>query len=200
MIAIVDYKMGNIGSISNALSYLGLAHIVTNKNEEILNATKIILPGVGAFKDAIKLLTNSGLDLIIKEAALKKIPILGICLGYQLLFEKSYEFGNHLGLGLVSGEIKYLSVLNEKIPHVGWNTINIKNDCPLFKGIEDDSYFYFVHSYGAYNINDRQTAAITNYENDFVCAVWNKNIYGVQFHPEKSGEAGLKILKNFGEL
>lgn len=200
MIAIVNYNMGNIGSITNALDYLNIEYVVTSNREEILAADKLILPGVGAFRDAINLLEEKGLDVTIKEFAKTNKPVLGICLGFQLLLSKSFEFGIYKGLNLIDGDITLMKSDTHKIPHIGWNEIKVSEECPIFKNILSNSFVYFVHSYALMDTDNVYASAKTTYHKEFVSAVWKDNIYGVQFHPEKSGEAGLKILKNFGGL
>lgn len=200
MIAIIDYGMGNIGSITNALNFLGLDYVVTDDSNKILAADKVILPGVGAFRDAIKRLSDKGLDKVIDDVVKSKKPILGICLGFQLLFAKSYENGEYDGFGYIESAINKLDSKYVKVPQIGWNSIKITSDCPLFKGVKDNSYFYFVHSYACLDTSISTKATITSYGVDFVSSVWKDNVYGLQFHPEKSGEVGLQILKNFGEL
>lgn len=196
MIAIIDYKMGNLKSVKNALDSLGFENIITSDKNEILNADKVILPGVGAFKDAMEIIKSEGLDDVIKEVVKSK-PLLGICLGFQLLFEKSYEFGECDGLGLLKGEIKRLDV-PLKVPHVGWNSLDINPDSKLLKGL-NQNYVYFVHSYYL-DSNEPFVSSYTEYGTKLAVSVEQGNIYGTQFHPEKSGEIGLKILKNFGDL
>lgn len=196
MIAIIDYKMGNLKSVKNALDSLGFENIITSDKNEILNADKVILPGVGAFKDAMEIIKSEGLDEVIKEVVKSK-PLLGICLGFQLLFEKSYEFGECDGLGLLKGEIKRLDV-PLKVPHVGWNCLDINPDSKLLKGL-NQNYVYFVHSYYL-DSNEPFVSSYTEYGTKLAVSVEQGNIYGTQFHPEKSGEIGLKILKNFGDL
>lgn len=197
MIAIIDYKMGNLKSVKNALDSLGLENVITSDKNIILNADKVILPGVGAFKDAMEIIKKEGLDEVIKEVVRRSKPLLGICLGFQLLFEKSYEFGECEGLGLLKGEIKYLDV-PLKVPHVGWNSLMIKPESKLLKNL-NQNYVYFVHSYYL-NSNEDFVSSYTEYGVKLAVSVEKDNIYGCQFHPEKSGEIGLKILKNFGDL
>ncbi len=202
MIAIVDYGCGNLFSISSSAKALGLDVIVTGDAEKIKNADRIILPGVGAFEDAINKLRNSGLaDVIIKEAEKGK-PILGICLGMQLLFDKSYEYGEFEGLGLIKGEIcSFEGDIDKalKIPHMGWNKLIFKKNDPIFKYISDGDYMYFVHSYYGKNCEE-SLLAVSEYDVFVPAVVNNKNVYGMQFHPEKSGEKGLLLLKAFSEI
>lgn len=202
MIAIVDYGCGNLFSISSSAKALGLDVIVTGDADKIKAADRIILPGVGAFEDAINKLRSSGLaDVIIEEARNGK-PILGICLGMQLLFDKSYEYGEFEGLGLISGEIcPFEGDIDKtlKIPHMGWNKLIFKADNPIFKYISDGDYMYFVHSYYGKNC-DESLLAVSEYDVMVPAVVNSKNVYGMQFHPEKSGEKGLLLLKAFAEI
>lgn len=200
MIAVIDYGVGNLFSLKQSLKKIGAESVVTNDEKVIKNADKIILPGVGAFGDAINKLKSEGLDkLIIEQCGVGK-PILGICLGMQMLFDKSYEYGKHDGLGLISGEVlplnKYVKGL--KIPHMGWNSLKIVDDNPLFDTIKNGDYVYFVHSYFA-KCNEGLSAT-SQYGIEVTAAVRKGNVYGMQFHPEKSGEVGLKILKQFDLL
>ncbi len=198
MIAIVDYGAGNIFSVKNAMDYLGLSAELTSKAEDIRNADGIILPGVGAFPWAMNMLSQSGLVDVIKEEAVKK-PFLGICLGMQLIFSKGYEFEETSGLGLIDGEVKLMTPENLSIPHIGWNKLIINKECPLLNGLGDDEYVYFVHSYAA-ECSDEDIAAYCEYGNKVTALVNRGTVYGAQFHPEKSGKTGLKILRNFAEL
>jgi len=203
MIAIVDYGCGNLYSLQCSLNFLKLESQITSDPEVIKNADKIILPGVGAFGDAIKLLNNSGLAEVVKKEATKGKYILGICLGMQLLFEKSYEYGEHKGLGLIKGEVCPLSGYiksNLKIPHMGWNSLNIKDlSDPIFKYVKQGDFVYYVHSFYAKNC-EKSLLATSDYEVTVPGLVKNKNVYGAQFHPEKSGDVGLNLLKAFAEL
>ncbi|MDE6787855.1 MAG: imidazole glycerol phosphate synthase subunit HisH [Ruminococcus sp.] len=199
MIAIVDYGAGNIFSVKNALDYLGLESELVSDNDKIKSADAVILPGVGAFPAAMSMLEKSGLVDTIKEESAKK-PFLGICLGMQLIFEKGYEFEECDGLGLISGSVHKMEEKDLIIPHMGWNKLEKLNDCPLLENIGDDEYVYFVHSYKAY-CEDRNISAYCEYGGRVPALVYDgKYVYGAQFHPEKSGETGLKILKNFGGL
>lgn len=198
MIAIVDYGAGNIFSVKNAMDYLGLSAELTSRAEDIRNADGIILPGVGAFPWAMNMLAQSGLVDVIKEEAVKK-PFLGICLGMQLIFSKGYEFEETSGLGLIDGEVKLMTPENLSIPHIGWNKLIINRECPLLNGLGDDEYVYFVHSYAA-ECSDDDIAAYCEYGNKVTALVNKGTVYGAQFHPEKSGKTGLKILRNFAEL
>ncbi len=202
MIAIIDYGVGNLFSLTSSFKYVGADVTVTSDPEEIKKADKIILPGVGAFGDAIKKLKDTGLDKIVIEEAKNGKPLMGICLGMQLLFEKSYEYGEHNGLGLLKGSVVPMeNYINKslKIPHIGWNALSIKKESKLFKYLKNGDHVYFVHSYFAKDC-DESLLATTEYGKELTAAVAYKNIYGCQFHPEKSGDIGLKILKAFCEL
>ena len=204
MIAIIDYVVGNLYSLKSSFAAIGEEAVVTNEKSVIDSADGIILPGVGAFCDAMKKLETSGMAEVLKEQAQKGKKIMGICLGMQLLFEKSYEYGEYDGLGLINGEIKpiydYLSDKELKIPHIGWNALKInENNCPIFKYLKDGDYVYFVHSYFA-ECPKEYVAATTDYSVELTAAVAKDNIYGCQFHPEKSGDVGLSILKAFCEI
>ena len=203
MIAIVDYGCGNLYSLQSSLNFLNLESVITSDPEVIKNTDKIILPGVGAFGDAVNLLNSSGLDEVVKNEAAKGKYILGICLGMQLLFDKSFEYGEHQGLGLVKGEICPLSSdikSDLKIPHMGWNSLDIKDlSDPIFKYIKQGDYVYYVHSFYAKNCAESLLAS-SDYEVTVPGLVKNKNVYGAQFHPEKSGDVGLNLLKAFAEL
>ncbi len=202
MIAIIDYGVGNLFSLTSSFKYVGADVCVTSDPEEIKKADKIILPGVGAFGDAIKKLKDTGLDKIVIEEANNGKPLMGICLGMQLLFEKSYEYGEHNGLGLLKGSVVPMENYIDKslkIPHIGWNALSIKKESPLFKYLKNGDHVYFVHSYFAKDC-DESLLATTEYGKELTAAVAYKNVYGCQFHPEKSGDIGLKILKAFCEL
>ena len=202
MIAIIDYGVGNLFSLRSSFAFLGIDSIVTDKEEEIERADRIILPGVGAFKDAAEKLKQTGMgDCLLKQVEKGK-PVMGICLGMQLLFEKSYEYGEHKGLGLIEGSVIPMEgniAPGLKIPHIGWNKLEFtENKSPIFKYINDGDYVYFVHSYYGDRC-EKNTIAVTDYSVKMCAAVQNGNIFGCQFHPEKSGETGLKILKAFAE-
>lgn len=204
MIVIIDYGMGNLKSVRNALNHLGIENKVSADERDMANADALILPGVGAFPDAMETLEKQGLDKIIKREAAKGKMLLGICLGMQMLFEKGYEGVEKNGLGLIKGSIVKMKedrANNIKIPHIGWNDLKYNNKDEIFKGIDEGKYVYFVHSYYAQGYNDEDLVAYSQYgENKIPGTVRHKNVIGCQFHPEKSGETGLKILKNFGEL
>jgi glutamine amidotransferase len=201
MVAIIDYDAGNIKSVEKALLHLGEEVIITRDREQILNSDKVILPGVGAFGDAMEKLRSYGLDKVIYEVVERKIPFLGICLGLQLLFEKSDETPGVKGLGVLPGEILRIPDKEGiKIPHMGWNSIKIKENARIFKDVPQDSYVYFVHSYYLKAGREEDVAATTEYSTLIHAAVEYGNVFACQFHPEKSSEIGLKILKNFVEL
>jgi glutamine amidotransferase len=202
MVAIIDYGVGNLFSLKSSLDAIGEKSIVTSNPDEIRKAERIILPGVGAFGDAMQKLKDTGLDKIIKEEAKNGKPIMGICLGMQLLFDKGYEYGEHDGLGLISGKVvpmKGYIGKDLKIPHIGWNALIFKKQNPLFKYISEGECVYFVHSYFASEC-EKSIIATSEYGKELTAAVADKNIMGCQFHPEKSGDAGLKILKAFCEM
>ena len=203
MISIVDYGVGNLFSLSSSLRSIGADTIVTNDKQKILDSSAIILPGVGAFSDAQEKLRNSGLFELIKSEAEKGKKLLGICLGMQMLFEKSFEYGEYEGLGLIKGNIMPLEgkIPSElKIPHIGWNSLNFKNGISdLFKYINEGDFVYFVHSYYGADCEE-SVIATSEYGIDVTAAVQKDNIYGCQFHPEKSGDVGLNILKSFCEM
>ena len=202
MIAIVDYGVGNLFSLVSSFGKIGAEIIVTGDPEIIKKADKLILPGVGAFEDAACKLRESGLSKIVCDMAKSGKPLMGICLGMQLLFEKSYEYGEFEGLGLIKGEIvpmKGSLPENLKIPHIGWNPLIIKKENPIFKYISSGDCVYFVHSFYGVNCDD-SLIATSEYGKEITAAVASGNIYGCQFHPEKSGNIGLNILKAFCEL
>lgn len=202
MIAIVDYGMGNIHSVQKALQLFGAETLVTNKAEDIKGCEKLVLPGVGAFDDAMQELTKQGLAPAIKAHTEAKKTFLGICLGMQLFFEKSDEASSSNGLSLLDGSVKRFSAKYKiKVPHMGWNQITKTSDkCPLLKGIKDGSFVYFCHSYYPDPQSRGDIAALCDYGLEFTAVVWKENIYGVQFHPEKSQAVGLKMLENFVNL
>ena len=208
MIAIIDYDAGNLRSVEKALVSLGEQPVITRDRKAILEADKVILPGVGAFGDAMGRLHQYGLVEAIRETAAQGTPFLGICLGLQLIFESSEESPGVPGLGLLPGEIVRFKPSDGwtefgstfKIPHVGWNSLNIRAGSRLFKGLPDETYVYFVHSYYLKAEHESDVAASARYGVDIHAAVEHKNLFGCQFHPEKSGSAGLTILKNFAQL
>lgn len=198
MTAIVDYGVGNLKSVTNAMKYVGLDTQITNNPSVLERADAIILPGVGAFPDAAERLRNSGLDRELLDQSSKK-PILGICLGMQLLFDTSEEIRDCAGLGLIEGGVKRIET-DRKLPHIGWNRLTFQNDRSLFQGLDDGAFVYFVHTFCGIAAKEEDVSARTEYGSSIVAAVSHGNVYGCQFHPEKSGEVGLQILKNFGEL
>jgi glutamine amidotransferase len=200
MIAIVDYGAGNIFSVKNALDYLELSSKLTSDPAEIQAADGIILPGVGAFPSAMEMLKESGLVQVIRTEARKK-PFLGICLGMQLLMETGYEFAPCDGLGLIPGTVEKIEAPGLVIPHMGWNKLEMQNDCPILQNLPKEAYVYFVHSYQAHT-PDAYLAAFVEYGAAKIPAMVydGKTVYGAQFHPEKSGKTGLQILRNFGGL
>ena len=207
MIAVIDYGVGNLFSLLSSLNYVGLDTKLTNNIEEIKNAKGIILPGVGAFRDAIGNLEKYGLKETLISEAKKGKPFLGICLGMQMLFEKSYEYGEYEGLGLINGTVeeikKYIPENSDlKIPHMGWNSLAINDgfkDDKILKNVDNNEYVYYVHSYFA-KTDMKNIVAYSEYGTKISGIVKNENVYGMQFHPEKSGDTGLKLLKNWGEL
>ena len=207
MIAVIDYGVGNLFSLLSSLNYVGLDTKLTNDIEEIKNAKGIILPGVGAFRDAIGNLEKYGLKETLINEARKGKPFLGICLGMQMLFEKSYEYGEYEGLGLINGTVeeikKYIPKNSDlKIPHMGWNSLAINDgfkDDKILKDVDNNEYVYYVHSYFA-KTDTKNIVTYSEYGTKIPGIVKNENVYGMQFHPEKSGDTGLKLLKNWGEL
>ena len=202
MVAIIDYGVGNLFSLASSLKMIGEDAVITSDPEVIKGADSLILPGVGAFEDAAKKLFASGLDKVIREECKGGKPLLGICLGMQMLFEKSYEYGTHDGLGLIKGEVIAMrGIIPDEldVPHMGWNALRFKKESKLFKYINDGDFVYFVHSYYADNCKE-SISAITEYGAEITASVESGNIYGCQFHPEKSGEVGLSILKAFCEI
>ena len=202
MIAIIDYGVGNLFSLKSSFSALGIRAEVTAEPSVIHEAERLILPGVGAFEDAAKKLRESGLDTVVKEEAAGGKPLLGICLGMQLLFDKSYEFGEHEGLSLIPGKVTAMRGRipdRLKVPAMGWNALHFVKDSPLFRYVKEGDCVYFVHSYSAVDCGE-DTLATVEYGTEITAAVGRKNVYGCQFHPEKSGNVGLSILRAFSEL
>lgn len=205
MLRIVDYGVGNIFSIKCSLDYLGIKSELTGDADKLLNSDRIILPGVGAFGDAMELLKKSGMDEAVLDAAKRGIPLLGICLGMQLLFEKGYEYGTYDGLSLIPGTVQDMNKLitddSLSVPEMGWNSLSIREEknSPLLKYTKDGDHVYFVHSYSAIDCDD-YIIATTDYSYPVTAAVQRDNVFGVQFHPEKSGNIGLNMLKAFCEI
>lgn len=202
MIAIVDYGVGNLFSLKSSLDAIGAETVVTAEEAVLRSADKILLPGVGAFEDAAKKLRDSGLADLLRELAEEGKPLLGICLGMQLLFEKSFEYGEHDGLGLIPGSVRPIRDVipaDYKIPHIGWNALHFRQENPLFSGISEGDCVYFVHSYYAADCDDF-VVATAEYGPELTAAVAKGNVWGCQFHPEKSGKVGLAILKAFAKL
>ena len=201
MIAIIDYGAGNLFSVKNALDYLHIETMITANPADLDAADGLILPGVGAFRDAMTMLNNSGFTEAIKQQTAAGKPLLGICLGMQMLFEKGYEFGETDGLGLIPGCVQLIDGGGLKIPHMGWNDLTVLHDCALSEGVQDGDYVYFVHSYYLKADDENIVAATTEYGGTIIHAsVQKDNIYACQFHPEKSSTVGLQILKNFAAL
>ena len=202
MIAVIDYGVGNLFSIQSSFAKIGAEVVITSDKKIIENADRIMLPGVGAYADAAAKLRVSGLGEIVKTEMQKGKPIMGICLGMQLLFEKSYEYGEHEGLGILKGEVIPMKGYIDKglkVPHIGWNGLHIERESRLLKGCKEGEYVYFVHSYFATNCTDSRIASV-EYGKGLTAAVEKDNVFGCQFHPEKSGEVGLRILQNFCDI
>ena len=198
MIGIIDYGAGNLFSLKNALDFLKLENKIVTSVEEIREAGKLILPGVGAFPDSMRMLEQSGLTEVITEEARKK-PLLGICLGMQLLFEWGHEFEKVRGLGLIPGEVTRINAPGQKIPHMGWSDVKIENECELSKDIAEGDRYYYVHSYKA--VTEKQYVSVYSEYGEYIPGlVYRDKVFGTQFHPEKSGEIGLRLLQNFGGL
>ena len=200
MIAIIDYGAGNLKSVHKAFDYLGAETVITSDPDVIMSADKALLPGVGAFGDAMKQLTESGLDKVVMDFIASGKPLLGICLGLQLLFEESEETPGVKGLGYFKGKIVKIKSDELKIPQMGWNNLKFKRECKLFDGIKDGEFVYFVHSYYAQPENAEDSVATVTYGEELDIAVHKNNVYATQFHPEKSSTAGLKMLENFAKM
>jgi glutamine amidotransferase len=201
MIAIIDYEMGNLRSVQKGFERGGHEAVVTSDPAVLADATKIVLPGVGAFADAIAALRARGLVEPIRRAVDAGKPFLGICLGLQLLFDRGYEDGAHEGLGILPGEVVRFDVPAEfKVPHMGWNQVTFRHRPPIFDGIDDGTHFYFVHSFYVVPSDASVIATETDYAGPFCSSIWRENLYATQFHPEKSQADGLRVLKNFAEL
>lgn len=201
MVAIIDYGVGNLFSLKSSLSFIGVDAVVTGDPSVIAASDRIILPGVGAFEDAANKLRKSGLDKVIYEEVGKGKKLLGICLGMQMLFEESYEYGVHKGLGLIKGKVLPLAdvVGNLKVPHIGWNSLSFKKDSKLYKYVNQGDFVYFVHSFYGSECSE-SVSATAEYGVEVTASVERDNVYGTQFHPEKSGEVGLGILRAFCEM
>lgn len=202
MVGIIDYGVGNLFSLKSSFAFLGIDTDIVKNEAQALRCDRLILPGVGAFGDAAAALHGTGLDTTVKKAAENGVPLLGICLGMQLLFEESLEFGTHEGLGLIPGKVVSIKPLinGNKIPHIGWNSLEFANaDNGLYKYTENGEYVYFVHSFHA-ECPQKYITAKTEYGSYLTASVRNENVFGAQFHPEKSGDAGLKMLKSFCEF
>ncbi|BCA53574.1 imidazole glycerol phosphate synthase, glutamine amidotransferase subunit with HisF [Nitrospira sp. KM1] len=200
MIAIIDYGMGNLRSVSKAFETAGHAAVVTRNRGVIASASHIVLPGVGAFGDCMENLDRHQLIEPIHAAIRSGKPFLGICLGLQLLFEESEEFGRHKGLGILPGSVKrFAADPGLKIPHMGWNQVDVRRPCPVFAGIADHSAWYFVHSYFVAPTDRSIVASTTTYGTDFASSIWRENVVACQFHPEKSQSIGLRLIRNFGD-
>ena len=201
MIAIIDYGMGNLRSVEKALEKVGVSAVVSSHRDDVLNAAALVVPGVGAFGDAMEELSRLDLVAPLRQRAAAGVPILGICLGLQIFFEESEEAPGVRGLGLVQGRVRrFSSEAGLKIPHMGWNALNIRAGSRLFQGVPEGAYVYFVHSYFVAPTDEQVVAATTDYGVRFAAAIETRNILGVQFHPEKSQRTGLNILANFGRI
>lgn len=201
MLAIIDYQMGNLRSVQKGFERVGHAAAITSDPRTLAQADKVVLPGVGGFGDAIAELRRRELVEPIKEAIAAGKPFLGICLGLQLLFDRGYEGGIHEGLGVLPGEVRKFEVPAEyKVPHMGWNRVHLKRRPPIFAGVDDNAHFYFVHSYYVAPDDDAVVSGVASYPNPFCAMAWRDNLFATQFHPEKSQQAGLQVLKNFAEL
>jgi glutamine amidotransferase len=199
MIALIDYGMGNLGSVSNALRKVGAQYEIADDPDVIGRAHGVILPGVGAFDDCVKNLTERGLDVAVKDAVRAGKPFLGICLGLQMLFDSSEEGGKYPGLGIIPGKVvRFTHGL--KIPQIGWNQISIKSQAPLLRGVPEGAFVYFVHSYYVVPDDPSVVATTTDYGYEFCSSIWRDNVFASQFHPEKSQSVGLSILENFAAL
>ena len=201
MIAIIDYQMGNLRSVQKAFESLGTEAVITSDATVLQQADKVVLPGVGAFEDAIKELRNRDLVSPIHDLVASGKPFLGICIGLQLLFDVSYEGGEYEGLGIIAGEVQRFEIAPEfKVPHMGWNQVNIEQASPILQGIDNNTYFYFVHSYYVVPSDPSVISLTSDYDGTFCAGICRGNLFATQFHPEKSQRAGLKLLQNFAEI
>jgi len=201
MIAIIDYQMGNLRSVQKAFESFGAEAVITSDASVLQQADKVVLPGVGAFEDAIKELRNRDLVSPIHDLIASGKPFLGICIGLQLLFDVSYEGGEYEGLGIIAGEVRRFEIAAEfKVPHMGWNQVNIEHAAPILKGIDNNTYFYFVHSYYVVPSDPSVISVTSDYDGTFCAGIWRDNLFATQFHPEKSQRAGLQLLQNFSEI
>jgi len=201
MIAIIDYQMGNLRSVQKAFESLGTEAVITSDATVLQQADKVVLPGVGAFEDAIKELRNRDLVSPIHDLVTSGKPFLGICIGLQLLFDVSYEGGEYEGLGIIAGEVQRFEIAPEfKVPHMGWNQVNIEQASPILQGIDNNTYFYFVHSYYVVPSDPSVISLTSDYDGTFCAGICRDNLFATQFHPEKSQRAGLKLLQNFAEI
>lgn len=201
MIVIVDYQMGNLRSVQKGFERVGYPAQISDDPDVIGAAEKVVLPGVGAFQDAMAALSSRGLVEVLREVIDAGTPFLGICLGLQLLFDVSYEDGRHAGLGVLPGEVvRFQAPAGLKVPHMGWNQLHFRRPAPLFAGLAEGAYFYFVHSYYVVPRDSGVVAAEASYPTPFCAAIWRENLYATQFHPEKSQRDGLAMLKNFADL
>jgi glutamine amidotransferase len=201
MIAIIDYQMGNLRSVQKAFESLGTEAVITSDATVLQQADKVVLPGVGAFEDAIKELRNRDLVSPIHDLVASGKPFLGICIGLQLLFDVSYEGGEYEGLGIIAGEVQRFEIAPEfKVPHMGWNQVNIEQASPILQGIDNNTYFYFVHSYYVVPSDPSVISVTSDYDGTFCAGICRGNLFATQFHPEKSQRAGLKLLQNFAEI
>jgi glutamine amidotransferase len=201
MLVIVDYGMGNLRSVQKGLERVGHSATISSDPQVVAAASRVVLPGVGASADALRAVRERGLEQPLRAAVADRKPLLGICLGLQMLFDVSHEDGEHVGLGLLPGEVVRFDIDKSlKVPHMGWNRAHQVGACPLFEGIDRDAYFYFVHAYHVVPADETVVAATTDYGGDFCSAVWRDRLFATQFHPEKSQSVGLRLLKNFAEL
>ena len=201
MIAIIDYGVGNLRSVQKAFEAAGVEAVVTHDPSQIESASHVVLPGVGAFGAAVDTLRAKGLEDVAVDAARSGRPFLGICVGMQMLFDSSEEMGTHRGLGLIPGNVvRFVAEAGEKIPQIGWNSLHFPRPSPLMAGVDDGAMAYFVHSYRCVPVDEGVAAALTDYCGRYVSAVSVGNVHGVQFHPEKSSDVGLRILSNFARL